>query len=242
MVEQLTPVSDLTSDTFGRQPFEERLTSNDIIQLRNILSKSNNLPPPVASLQDFYQLVYNCFTEKLKHEDGSQSVVLSRSFPLLSQEIFHEIVAYTLKGRIHAKFGQQGAMDGKNQTRSPVRPSPIMVAQDLPDPAQPGQLINVYDWRFENVIEITSWAQTPEEAEYRSLWLESMFRDYRDYFQRNGCGLIILQQRTEDIERTIQPGDVRHFGCPLLYKVMTAQRTYARIKSLQEVQAGLGID
>jgi len=190
-----------------------------------------NVSPLKVDLDVFYKLFKAVVEGAITQQGLTWDIIVARENPdEENQKEWQDIITFKLKKR---EFGgtNQRSVDDPIATR-PTKPTLVKI---IPDPDHIGYEIEIHEQRFENKIIITPWALTPEEADFRAMWLEEVMLNFNFFFLANGIDDVIYLGRNEDIEKFLSPGKVKHFGCPLEYWVRTTKRYVKKIKTLDEV-------
>jgi len=199
-------------------------------QLTQVLAL-NNPNPDHKDIDYFYVLMQQLIQAILVYYGENTNVIYTHEFPVTEQLKWKEIITTKLLSRHYARVSKSSPTEEEN-VRAYV---PLARMQQIPDPEYPGHTINVYEQGYENIIEFTCWALTNEEANKRALWFENIMTDFAVFFGANGIGKIFYLGRSEDTQKSTQPGDLVHFGCPLNYRVFTSKVYKERLKILKEV-------
>lgn len=112
--------------------------------------------------------------------------------------------------------------------------------EELPDPQFPGDVLQIYQRRQLNEIQITCWARTSKTADKLANWLEDKFYEYMWVLQWAGTSQpITWLGRDEDIYREERRQQM--YGAPIRFQVVTAKLTYKRATILRRIARTLGI-
>jgi hypothetical protein len=207
----------------------------DRILQGSILNEQDPLP---VDIDEFFKLFKTVIEAKLTYENNTGNVLVTRSYPDQEQlQKWNELIVYKLNYRSPARVDQSSIRE-----RGKVIPlTPIQRQHNVPDPDYPGYTINVYEYRYENEIELTCWSRNCEEADFRARWLEDTMLDLGWYFSASGIDAINYIDRSADKESLVQPGELKFSGCPLNYWVRTKKLYKNRSKTITEIKTILQI-
>ena len=194
--------------------------------------------PDPKDITHFYKLFREIVSAVTRQEGLTWDMIVSREYPdSQNQKVWQDIITFKLKKRELAGVNQRSVDEPIT-----VRPFKPMLVRTVPDPKYPGHEIEIYEQQYESTICVTPWTLSPEESNFRAMWLEETMFAFNYYFLANGIDEIVYRGREEDVERMLSPGQVKHFGCPMYFWVRTAKRYYKRLKTLDEVNVILKQD
>jgi hypothetical protein len=193
-------------------------------------------PRPAKDVEGFFTLVKRCLEDKQNSEAIASDLRLNFLEEHPPEEIETETISFKLRSREPASFSQGKALNQRVQEMKPH------IRSIESDPTQPGHKIITLGQQFENVVELTCWAKTNKQANYRARWLEDTLREYAWYIKYEGVMEFFFQSQENDMVLEVDSTSNTLKGRPLLYYVRTERLTHILEPTIRRivVEYGLG--
>jgi len=161
-----------------------------------------------GDIDKFYELLKEIVKEKQIDENIKTPIEIIEA--VNPEEFNGEIITFHLKSRRPGVFGK-----GEPMSDVPPKAYRAVYRGSEPDKVNPGYSKMTFSLFYDNIIEITCWAGTNKQANYRALWFEELMNEYIWLFKLNGLIQVLYLGREEDVTES---GMGIH-GRPLRYYV-----------------------
>jgi len=220
---------DVRQNIIDRTPFEQIPTlieHIDNLDLGSLLeSKERARTLEIKDILDFYSF-FKKVLEYAKEEDGlNYPITFSMEFPPSETNL--------------------PCFVGRLISRSPFSPNGTKEKAgrfmgEYEDPDYPGELLQEFLFRQQNMVEITIWAKTNKVANELASWLENKFFEYLWAFQWAGFAHPIEWiGRGSDQYQLVREQDM--YGTPFTFKVITGKIVVKRVTALRKFAFSLGL-
>jgi hypothetical protein len=215
-----------TVDRTARTSAPELVEDGQRIRAQNVVQPFDRARTiDVVTLEGFYTLFSKILTAATQKDGTHYPIRFTKEFP--PDEV--ELPCFGVKLLKRSPF----RINGRDEIAA-------RHMEERSDPDYPGEMMNEYLRRQENLVEVTTWAKTNKVAGTLANWLEDKYWEYIWALQWGGLAHPVRWDgRGADIYRQVKEQQI--YGAPATFYVVTAKIIRQRVTAIRKISTSIGI-